>query len=81
MIHDVIENSECRFGISPKVYPVLIVGKDGEREGALFTQHELRRAIKRMKRYPELLEEFTRQIDKKRSEHTKDSSLDWVVVS
>ncbi len=73
MMHDVIDNSNCEFGISPKVYPVIVVGADGQREGALFTQREMQRAIKRMNRYPHLKETVFQKVDAIRS----DKSFDW----
>ena len=63
MMHDRIDNPDQKFGMSPQVYPVLIVGVNGPREMALFTQHEVRRAIKRARRFPELISAVCRKVE------------------
>ena len=44
-------NPDGAFGLSPVVYPVKVVCGNGQEQEALFTQHELQRAIKRGAKY------------------------------
>jgi len=52
-MHDVVNNTERKFGEALEYFPVEVENKDGQEVWAMFTENEIENAIKRAEKNKE----------------------------
>ncbi len=63
MIKFEIDNKDGIYGISEKVYPVIVTGKNDEKLLAIFTKSQIQIAVKRGLKFKDLKEQLLSKTD------------------